>query len=477
MMRMTNVSIELITDIEKYLFFEQSVRGGVSVVPRKYSKANNPLLDDYNPLDDDKYILYYDCVNLYGYIMQQALPISDFEWMTDKELSNIDIMGLDDEGDTGFVFQVTLSYPSSLHDHHNDFALGVEKIKVSNEMLSPFSLNLKQDLGLKGTSEKLIPNLMTKDKYILHYKNLKFYMEQGLVLETIHRGMKFKQTKWLKPYIDFNSSMRAQATDEFSKSFWKLLCNSLYGKCLQNPRSYRTIELLTDDRLLRKRIAKSNFKRFQIFHENLVAVEFSPISIYLNRPVFAGFSILDLSKLTMADFHYNFIKRECGDKVSLLLSDTDSMIYEFTNIDPFDLMTKHEDWFDFSNLDKSHKLYSKKHEKCPGKFKIETGSKLIKEYVGLKPKMYSILFSNDKSDRRAKGIGRSVTKKELTHEKYVDCLFNNTCYHSTMQCIRCINHELKTQSITKSSLSMFDDKYYFIDRLHSLSYGHFKIKS
>ena len=106
----------------KNIFFSnnQSLGWGVSVVPRKYSKANNPLLEDYNPLEDDKYILYYDCVNLYGYIMQQALPISDFEWLTDKELSDIDIMGLDDDGDTGFVFQVTLSYPSSLHDRHND---------------------------------------------------------------------------------------------------------------------------------------------------------------------------------------------------------------------------------------------------------------------------------------------------------------------------------------------------------------------
>ena len=157
---------------------------------------------------------------------------------------------------------------------------------------------MKEELGLKGSTEKLIPNLMRKNKYILHYQNLKFYLEQGLILETIHRRMNFRQSKWLKPYVDFNSNMRAQAKDEFSKAFYKLLVNSIYGKTLQSPRHYRTVELLTDDRLLRKRIAKSNFKRFQIFHENLVDVEFSPVNIKLDRPIFVGFSILDLSKLT-----------------------------------------------------------------------------------------------------------------------------------------------------------------------------------
>ena len=177
------------------------------------------------------------------------------------------------------------------------------------------------------------------------------------------------------------------------------------------------------------------------------------------------------------DFHYNFIKRQCGEEASLLLSDTDSLIYEFTNVNPFDLMSKHEDLFDFSNLEKTHKLYSLKNAKCPGKFKIETGNNVIKEFVGLKPKMYSVLFSSDKSERRAKGISRIVTKNELTHEMYKDCLFNNTKYHSTMRCIRCKDHVLKTQCITKASLSMYDDKFYFTDRINSLSFGHYQIKS
>ena len=137
-------------------------------------------------------------------------------------------------------------------------------------------------------------------------------------------------------------------------------------------------------------------------------------------------------------------------------------------------MSKHEDLFDFSNLDKSHTLYSVKHAKCPGKFKIETGNKIIKEFVGLRPKMYSVLFSNDTSERRAKGIARNVTKNELTHDKYVDCLFNNTLYHSSMLCIRSEDHVLKTQCISKASLCMYDDKFYFIDKFNSLSFGHYK---
>src|SRR5207244_379388 len=177
-----------------------------------------------------------------------------------------------------------------------------ERKKVTEEMLSEYSKDLLTDLGLKHhPSPKLVPNLRNKTKYILHYRNLKLYTELGMEISKIHRVLKFRQEPWLKKYIDFNTSKRQSATSDFEKDFYKLMSNSVFGKTMENIRKHRNIKVLNNRKKLIKLIASPAYHDRKIFDEDLVAVQMVQVSINLSKPIYAGLSILDLSKLLMYD--------------------------------------------------------------------------------------------------------------------------------------------------------------------------------
>jgi hypothetical protein len=141
------------------------------------------------------------------------------------------IQNLDVKGNTGYFFEVDLAYPQQIHDTHNEFPLAPESMKIEKEMLSAYQTKLGDELGVKyGQQEKLCLTLKDKKKYICHYRNLQFYLSQGLELKRIHRVLQFKQSDWLKPYIDLNTRLRQDADNEFEQNFAKLMNNSFFGK-------------------------------------------------------------------------------------------------------------------------------------------------------------------------------------------------------------------------------------------------------
>ena len=137
-----------------------------------------------------------------------------------------------------------LQYPNHLHDEHSDYPLAPQNQTITDDMLSPHTCMLKKKLGLKGNSSKLIPDLNSKHKYVLHYRNLKYYLSKGLILSKIHRVISFTQSPWLKSYIDFNTKKRAQAKTDFEKDFYKLMNNSVFGKTMENMRKRVNVELV-----------------------------------------------------------------------------------------------------------------------------------------------------------------------------------------------------------------------------------------
>lgn len=149
----------------------------------------------------------------------------------------------------------------------------------------------------EGYYTKLMPNLFDKEKYVLHYRNLQLYLSLGMKLTKVHRVLSFKQSPWLKAYIDFNTTMRKTAKNEFEKDFFKLVNNSVFGKTMENLRKRVDIQLVHNKKRLLKLSAKPGFKSFQIFNNDLASVELSKQKLILNRPIYVGFSILDLSKV------------------------------------------------------------------------------------------------------------------------------------------------------------------------------------
>lgn len=425
-LKMTGVRLELLTDIDMHLFIEKGLRGGISMICHRYAKANNKYMPKYDPSQESSHLAYLDANNLYGWGMSQALPVEEFRWLEDHEIEKLDVPEISDNDKNGYILEVDLEYPDELHDHHNEYPLAPERVKITEEMLSPYAKKLLEDLNLKGTStEKLIPNLRPKEKYVVHYRNLKLYLSLGMKLVKIHRVMTFRQTPWLKQYIDFNTGKRKEAKNEFEKDFFKLMNNSVFGKTMENMRKRIDVQLVNNQSKARKLTSKPTSHAFKIFNEDLVAVHMLKQKVYLNKPVYAGFSILDLSKTLMYDFHYNHMKTKYGRNAQLLFTDTDSLCYHVMTDDIYADMLEDKHLFDTSEYDVKHPLYSTNNKKILGKMKDEAHGVPIQEYIGLKSKMYSLIYEEDGKlieKKTAKGIKKDVIKNHTKHEDYRLCL-------------------------------------------------------
>ena len=453
LLKYSGVKLELLTDPDILLLFEKGIRGGVSMILNRYGKANNKFMGEkYDPSQPSKYLAYLDANNLYGWAMMKPLPLGDFKWMRERELKNWE--------DTPCILEVDLEYPRDLHDLHNDYPLAPERLKIKNV-------------------EKLIPNLWDKKKYIVHHENLKLYLELGLKVKKIHRGIKFREKAWMKPYIELNMRLRANGKNDFEKDFFKLMNNSVFGKTMENIRNRVDVKLVNNRGAAEKLSAKPNFEHLTIFDENLVAIHIKRTKLTFNKPVYCGMAILDISKSLMYKFHYGYILPKYGKNQKLLFTDTDSLCYEIQTEDFFkDISEDVEDYFDTSNFPKDHPsgIPVGKNKKVPGMMKDEAGGRIIEEFVGLRAKLYSYRMFEGKEEKKCKGIKKSVVRKDISHENYKECLFSKKPQMRKMNVIRSHGHEIFSETVNKIALSANDDKRIILeDRISTLSYGHYKI--
>ena len=476
-LKFTDAKLELLTDPEMYLFLENGIRGGISVVSHRFAEANNKLLSNYDESKEESYIGFFDVNGLYSWALTQPMPISNFEWITDETtLKNIDIKSLGGDG-RGYFFEVDLDYPAELHDKHNLYPLAPEKMKITKNMLSPYLINLLKENNVKYTEgvEKLVPNLYDKKNYIVHYKTLQLYIELGLLVKKIHRAITFIESAWVKPYVEFNNEKRKDATSAFEQDLFKLMNNSFFGKTMENVRKRTRLELVTTIERLTKLVSKPTFTSFKVFNKHLIAVNLRRLQVKLDKPIYIGFAILDLSKFLMYSLHYKLILEIFGDDAILCISDTDSGVY-FIRRCMYIILKKFQKLFDTSNYPKDHFLYSAENKRKLGIFKDEMGGKPISQFVGLRPKLYSVLLENE-NKKAARGVKKAIIRKHLRHEQYLTSLLKGKMYKHSMKTIRSYNHELYTLNLKKVSLSPLDDKRFLLkDGIHSLAYGHFRIK-
>ncbi|XP_037906157.1 uncharacterized protein LOC119648468 [Hermetia illucens] len=387
MLKCTDVTLELLTDVDMLMFFERGIRGGLSQCSKRYSKANNKYMCNYNSTKPSKFLIYNDINNQYGWAMCQFLPQNSFEWL--ENTADFKVEDVSDESPIGYILEVDLEYPKELHNLHNQL---------------PFCSERSVPPGSK--EEKFLATLKDKVKYIIHYRNLKQAMEHGLNLTKIHRVLSFRQSPWLKPYIELNTRLRTLSKNDFEKHLFKLMNNAVFGKTMENVRKHSIVKLVTQwsGRYgAESLIAKPEFKASTVFNENLVAIELNKSEIYVNKPIYVGMCILDLAKITIYDFHYNYMIPEFGFNCSLCYTDTDSLIYEIECYDFYEVI-KHDcrNRFDTSDYP-SNNIFGIPlvNKKVLGLMKDENNGKIMTEFVGLRSKI-------------------------LSFDDFVDCLKNNT---------------------------------------------------
>ena len=276
----------------------------------------------------------------------------------------------------GYILEVDLEYPSELDDLHNDYPLAPEKLEISQNTLSKYCFNIANEYEIKiGGVNKLVPNLGNKSKYVVHYRNLQLYLSLGMKLTKVHRILKFKQSDWLKKYIDFNADKRKNAANGFEKNYFKLINNSVFGKTMENLRKRMSVKLVANAKDYFKCMSKPSFVSQKIFSKNFVAIhEIKPVLIH-NKPIYVEFSILDLSKLLMYEFHCKDIKSKFH--AELLFTDTDSLVYEIKTEDIYEDFYQNKNLFDFSDYPLDSKYFDLTNKKVIGKMKDESKGKNI----------------------------------------------------------------------------------------------------
>ena len=200
-LKKTRIRLELLLDPNMLFMFERGIRGGITQSVHRWAKANNPCMgSEYRPCEPTRYPQYLDANNLYSWAMSQPLPTGRFRCV---DIKPDEISKLANFSEKGYLLEVDVGYPRELHDYHNDL---------------PFMCGCM----IIGGVEKLVPNLYYKKRYIIHIRVLDQALKHGLVLERIHRAIKFKQSAWMKEYIDFNTKLRTAATSDFEKDFYRL---------------------------------------------------------------------------------------------------------------------------------------------------------------------------------------------------------------------------------------------------------------
>ena len=401
--------------------------------------------------------------------MSKKLPVNGFKWidnneMADPVINEAFIKIYDENNDKGYIFEVDVKYPKRLHKLHSDLPFLPERMEINK-------------------CKKLVCNLYNKKKYVAHISTLKQALNHGLKFKKIHRVIEFNQEAWLKPYIDMNTELRKLEKNDFEKDLFKLMNNSVFGKTMENIRKHRDIKLVTTDKKRSKLVSEPNYHTINLISEDLSIIEMKETKVKMNKPIYLGLSILEISKTLMYEFWYDYMKPKYNDNVRLCYMDTDSFIINIKTNDFYkDIASDNENRFDTSNYEENtsktsalarRPLPTGKNKKVIGLIKDELGGKIITEFVTLRPKTYSFSTDDGKEDKKAKGTKKCVIKKMIKFNDYKKCLLNGEIILKSQQKFISNKHDVYTEDINKIASSNDDDKRIVSpDKISSYPYGY-----
>ena len=466
-LKLTNIELDHIKCKELLLLLENNIRGGISsVIGNRHVQS-----------DENKQILYIDANNLYGWAMSQYLPTIEFEKLQLPENYSQDqlvedILQTPDDNEYGFFIECNLEYPAEIKEKTKNFPFCPYQTKADPNLFLGYMNNINQP-NYKPTP-KLMCDVTNKSKYMIHYRMFKFYLNQGMKVTKIHTIYRFKQSAWLGKYIDHNTQIRTVAKTNFEKDLYKLMNNAFFGKTMENVRDRTNLEFINHSQIdqIIKRQSKLSFKGIVDHYSKFSVYKFDKEKTVFDKPIYLGFTVLELSKLLLYDFYYNKLQPYWQNKIHLHYMDTDSFILSFdTNHEELiNFLQQNKDEFDFSELDKSHELYNPINKKVIGKMKIETSPVLVLDtFTALRSKSYSFSYNNNnnKNNNIQKAKQKGIQKAPKC-EEYQNSLFNSETSSSTNISIRSNLHNLTVEKQNKLALNPFDDKRLYINPIQSL---------
>ena len=291
---------------------------------------------------------------------------------------------------------------------HNDFSEDMKKIKPD----------------IYTQTNKVLGDWSDKKNYLIDYRMLNFYVRHGMEIVKVHTVISFKQNKWLEKYINFNTKKRNKAKNDCEKDFYKLLNHAFYRKTMENVRNRLKVEIIKKDEFKKviQQQSKLNFSGIHKSYESYDSYRIKQNEVLMDKPIYLGFTVLELSKILLYEPKYDQLQPYFGEKnLQLRYIDCDSFVLSIETQNIIDDLKNLQDFFDFSNLDKNHELFSNKNKKVVGKFKIETPvNTWIDEFVALRSKCYAFKYG-DGGKNKLKGISKSYSKN-IKIDEYKKCL-------------------------------------------------------
>ena len=488
-LKYTGNELELLHDQEMIQLFRRNIRGGLSFVNTRHYKAVEGLTQ----------IVYVDKNNLYGEAQSLALPLRDFRWMTESELKRFDPLK-DVTGATGpgYILEVTLRYPTGLHLEHSSFPLAPHEMNFTGDDLSPYAADTLDKLRPAGKhsgnyrSKKLTATFDDRVRYLCHGLNLQLYLQLGMSLVEIHRGITFHQRPYLKGFIDMCTKKRAASKTKSEGDICKLIANGHYGKvrrrCVGGKMftrynvSFNLLQLIEGvDKRMDCKFNRNEQKALRSFSDPLfksVLICGDDLSITFHRQKevrlmqhwAVGFSVLELSKYLMQSMYYNRIKPALNNACSVLMSDTDSFLIATEGSSVGEVYRRLSPLMDFSNYPPDHPLHSMERKNELGFIKNEVPGDEIVEFVGLKAKTYAFKTKGQAFHSRAKGV-KKVYKKKIGFEQYLACLSDVRQERVKQVTIQSKKHQNMLIETDKVAFNSFDDKRFLTCAIHSVPYG------
>ena len=481
----TGAKVEFIRDPSIRTWLANAIRGGVSFINLRH----HDLTEEEEKGNVRDVLVLLDVSNLYGWAMCQPLPRGQYRFLPPEQAASFELgnnlLGIDynedDESSTGFILEVDLHYPEALHLDHNSFPLAPEKRTISFDMLSPYARACYEEFYGKRTfkSQKLITSFEVKKHYVVHGRTLHAYLRLGLRVGKIHRVMSFRQSPFMRPYIEMCSKLRAESVSKFKSNLFKLLSNSLYGRMIMSQDKRLDVKFITHRESALRWHSSPRFKTATVCSPQLEAVFMEKGYIIANESWAIGFSILELSKYLMSHLFYEEIRPAFNGAATVLFSDTDSFLLRVPSGNVDEALSSISHLMDFANYDPAHPFFNTDRKNVVGFLKNESPRRPIQRFAGVRAKCYSYETGDNegKSPRitttttsKCKGIAKTF-RSTIPFRAYRDAVLNMTQHRVEQFNLQSKAHSIYLMKQNRLAFTSFDDKRYLMCAIHSVPYG------